>query len=126
MCQMEGASKQEALRREGDEAVEDSERTVPTRYSTEDTNRADESPSECERRDGDVPIRFSEAELPPSRPCRGGSSSLALKAVGRRGEGASQECHSRALRHDLRGARKDEGPGARQSEAWPARKLQEG
>ena len=32
----------------------------------------------------------------------------------------------RPLRHDLQGAWKDEGPGTRQSEAWPARKLQEG
>ena len=102
--QMEGASRQEALRREGDEAVEDSERTVPTRYSTEDMILGDEIVNRLERRDEDVPIRFSEAELPPSRPCRGGSSSLAWKAVGGRREGASQECHSRALRHDLRGA----------------------
>ena len=92
ICQMEGASEHEALRREGEEAEEDIECTVSTRYSTEDMTLSDESANKLERRDEDVPIVFSEAELPPSRPCRGGSSSLALQAVGRRKEGASQGC----------------------------------
>ena len=125
-CEIEGASEQEALRREGDEAAEDSEGTVPRRYSTDGTGRRYEDANERKSCDGDVPTEFSSAELPPRHGLVGGSSSLAVKAVGERREGASQEWWSRPLRHDLRGAWKDEGPGTRQSEAWPARKLQEG
>ena len=89
--QREGTSKQEALRREGDEAAEDSEGTVSIRYSTDGIGRRHEDASKRISRDGDAPIEFSEAELPPSRPCRGGSSSLPVKAVGERREGASHE-----------------------------------